>query len=112
MWTKFWDMHSGGDQKLDWPTIYIEAPKEEAKIIFYNVFGRNPEWVTCTGCGEDYVIEEYETLEMATAFHRGCRFDKAADKYVDEPSDYEWSSSYRTLKEYIDSGEVKVLKIS
>jgi len=74
MWTQFMDMHSGGDQKLAWAYIFIEAPKEEAKVIFYNRFGRNPQCVTCTCCGEDYSISEAPTLEQATAYHRGCRF--------------------------------------
>lgn len=36
MWTEFWDMHSGGGQKEKWAKIYIEAPEEEARVIFYN----------------------------------------------------------------------------
>jgi hypothetical protein len=71
-WTLFWDMHSGGRTKVKpYEEIYIEAPKEEAKVIFYNRFGRNPERVTCTCCGQDYSISEEESLEEATRFHRG-----------------------------------------
>ena len=73
-WTEFWDMHSGGGRKLDWDFIYIEAPLAEARAIFYSLFGRNPERVTCTCCGEDYALEEYETLEEATAYQRGYYF--------------------------------------
>ena len=72
-WTHFWDMHSGGSQKLAYGHIFIEAPKDEAKVIFYNRFGRNPERVTCTCCGEDYSISSSESLEQATGFERGCR---------------------------------------
>jgi len=71
-WTHFWDMHSGGSQKLDWAHIFIEAPEEEAKVIFYNRFGRNPERVTCTCCGRDYSISEESSLRKATGFHRNC----------------------------------------
>ena len=73
-WTLFWDMHSGGGQKEKWSKIYIEASKEEAKVIFYNRFGHNPERVTCTCCGGDYVIDEDPTLEEASAFHRNCQW--------------------------------------
>jgi len=69
-WTQFWDMHSGGGQKLDWAKIYIEAPEREAISVFYSRFGRNPNRVSCTCCGEDYSISESDTLEEATAYHR------------------------------------------
>ena len=42
MWTQFWDMNSGGGQKLEWKYIYIELPEEEACKVFYNRFDRNP----------------------------------------------------------------------
>ena len=45
MWTHFWDMHSGGGQKEKFGHCYIEAPENEAKVIFYNRFGHNPERV-------------------------------------------------------------------
>jgi hypothetical protein len=73
MWTTFWDMHSGGGSKEPHEMIYIEAPKDEAKVIFFNRFGHNPERVTCTCCGADYSINEHESLAQATGFHRGCR---------------------------------------
>jgi hypothetical protein len=72
MWTKFMDMHSGGDQKEDQQYIYIEAPESEAKVIFYNRFGHNPERVTCTCCGNDYSISEEEDLHQLTGYDRGC----------------------------------------
>ena len=71
-WTRFMDMHSGGGTKEgDCEYIYIEAPEEEAKIIFYNRFGHNPERVSCTCCGDDYSISEKKSLEESTAFDRG-----------------------------------------
>lgn len=72
MWTQFWDMHSGGNQKEKFDKIYIEAPREEAIAVFYSRFGHNPERVSCTCCGEDYTIHRGETLAEITAFHRGC----------------------------------------
>lgn len=74
MWTKFWDMSSGGSEKLDWKFIFIEAEHEEAQIIFQNKFGRNPNRVTCTCCGPDYSVDINDTLEQATAFHRNCKY--------------------------------------
>lgn len=74
MWTRFFDMHSGGGRKEDFEYLYIEADIKTAKIIFYNRFGHNPERVTCTCCGEDYSITEYNSLEEATAYERQCRF--------------------------------------
>lgn len=115
MWTQFMDMHSGGGSKEDWEYIYIEAPEEEAKVIFYNRFDHNPERVTCTCCGDDYSISESNTLEKATAYERGCRWDKEESGYIDEPdNDNSWKS-YRTLAEYkqdksvlfISSDEIK-----
>lgn len=88
-WTQFWDMHSGGGQKLDWSQIFIEASEEEAKVIFYNRFHRNPERVTCTCCGGDYSIEEYADLDQATAYHRGCAyayFDKEGNRLYPDPN--------------------------
>jgi hypothetical protein len=82
MWTKFWDMHSGGGTKEKWEQIYIEAPEEESKIIFYNRFGHNPKRITCTCCGSDYSIEENESLEQASGFHRNCAYDTS--EYFEE----------------------------
>ena len=86
-WTKFHDMHSGGDQKLDWPFIFIEAPLQEAKAVFYHRFGRNPDRITCTCCGEDYSISESEDLAQASAYQRNCRYDNDTKHYVEELSD-------------------------
>lgn len=89
-WTHFHDMHSGGGQKLDWAHIFIEAPEAEAKVIFYKRFGRNPERVTCTCCGEDYSISESSTIEEATAYQRNCRWAEDARGWMgrDRPLDY------------------------
>lgn len=100
MWTQFMDMHSGGGSKEAWEYIYIEAPEEEAKVIFYNRFGHNPERVTCTCCGDDYSISESETLEKATGYERGCRWDNKEKGYVDEPDAEGSYKTYRTLAEY------------
>lgn len=72
VWTHFWDMHSGGSQKEPFAHIYIQAPEEEAKVVFYNRFGHNPEGVTCTCCGSDYSITEAESFGQASGYQRGC----------------------------------------
>ncbi len=86
-WTRFMDMSSGGGRKEDFAKLYIEAPEVEAKVIFFNRFGHNPERVTCTCCGDDYSIDDYPTLERATAYDRGCAFDRDANDYVERPKD-------------------------
>lgn len=74
-WTQFMDMHSGGGTKeAPYEYIYIEAPKDEARRIFFNRFGHNPERVSCTCCGDDYSISESATLQEATAYERGCEY--------------------------------------
>lgn len=74
MWTHFWDMHSGGRKKEKFAHCFIEAPEEEAKVIFYNRFGHSADRVTCTCCGEDYAVTEYESL--AEAQHEYTEDDK------------------------------------
>lgn len=97
MWTQFWDMHSGGGQKEKWANIYIEAPQDEAKVIFYNRFGHNPERVTCTCCGEDYSISEEESLVQLTGYHRGCKAletPRTKDGKYKEPDDPWFKAHY------------------
>lgn len=105
-WTQFMDMHSGGDLKLDWQYIYIEAPQTEAVGVFVSRFGRNPNRITCTCCGEDYSISEDESLEQATAYNRNCRFDRNLGLYVEEgdPSRERYRMNYMSLADYLTSG--------
>ena len=39
MWTKFFDMASGGSEKTDYAQIYIELPEDEARKYFEDKFG-------------------------------------------------------------------------
>jgi len=89
-WTEFMDMYSGGSQKLKWKYIYIEAPEQEAEIIFQNRFGRNPHRVTCTCCGSDYSITESPTLEEATAYARGCAYAYVGPDGTEYPDSQAW----------------------
>lgn len=63
MWTQFYDMSSGGSEKLGACTIWIEAGEDEACSLFEAIFERDPHNVTCSCCGPDYSVYEYETLE-------------------------------------------------
>jgi hypothetical protein len=112
---------------LPYEKIYIEAPADEAKVIFYNRFGHNPERISCTCCGDDYSIDESESLEIASAYHRGCRYayfnakgkeitperkysvpKGTKGRYVDEP-DTEGFNDYQPLAEYIQQPDVLVI---
>ena len=111
-WTRFMDMHSGGDTKLPpYEYIYIEAPETEAITIFFNRFGHNPSRVTCTCCGDDYSINEEENLQQATAFERGCN-DKDG-KYIEEPRTSEYSDhvwKHTSLEDYLKKETVLVIR--
>ncbi len=132
MWTKFWDMHSGGRQKEQWARIYIEAPEQEARVIFYNRFGHNPERVTCTCCGSDYSTEEGESLLQLSAYHRGCDYaylDRNGNEvgqavawvsgkgmkpgytsgYVERKNPTHTWETYRTLEEYMKEDGVLII---
>lgn len=112
-WTHFWDMHSGGGQKLDWGHIFIEAPEGEARRIFGARFGRDPDNETCDCCGGDYSISESPTLEEATAYHRGCGYSDSEKRYVEQKvGDGLFGGGYgkyRPLSEYIKSDECLVI---
>ena len=130
MWTQFLDMHSGGGQKEKFSHCYIEAPENEAKVIFYNRFGHSPERVSCTCCGEDYSISESETLEQASGYQRGCAYayfkgkkripenegfiiGKGSPKgvvgmYIEERNE-KYSQEYTPLSEYIKEDNVCVI---
>jgi hypothetical protein len=121
-WTRFMDMHSGGGSKEKWEYIYIEAPQDEAEIIFYNKFGHNPNRVTCTCCGNDYSISEGENLAQLTAYERNCEWDDRKKKYIEEqeqnkvrirktcktkPED-KWGL-YIPLSEYLKNANIKII---
>ena len=106
MWTQFWDMNSGGGRKEDFGMCYIEAPVDEARIIFYNRFGHNPDRVSCTCCGADYSIDESESLEQATGYDRGCDYDDTG--YVEKHC----GESYRpyvAMSDYIARPDIYVI---
>ncbi len=113
MWTQFWDMHSGGGTKESpYEKIYIEAQNEkEAKIVFYNRFGHNPNRVTCTCCGEDYSISSEEDLGQLTGYHRHCEYDNNTQKYTDEPrKNYYENRAVIPLEVYCTNHDVLVIR--
>jgi hypothetical protein len=109
MWTRFIDMRSGGGCKeKPFETILIEAQEAEAKVIFYNRFGHNPERVTCTCCGEDYSINSHESLSQITAFDRGCRHE--GGQWIEEPDRrYHPTLDVMPLKDYLSKAHVLVI---
>lgn len=103
MWTQFMDMHSGGEQKLAWAYIYIEAPRDEAELVFQNRFSRNPNRVTCTCCGPDYSISEEETLQRLTAFERNCAWTEDGNGYEERQNERRsYAGPYMTVDEYVE----------
>ncbi|HET8685878.1 MAG TPA: hypothetical protein VFM18_04355 [Methanosarcina sp.] len=67
MGTEFYDMHSGGSQKLEWGKIYIELPEKEAVEYFETKFDRYPYGMTCSCCGPDYHIDEYSECPISAS---------------------------------------------
>lgn len=108
-WTRFMDMSSGGGRKERHSYIYIEAPEDESKVIFYKRFGHNPERVSCTCCGDDYIIDESESFEQASGYDRGCAHVDGA--WVEEPATDGWyHQKYRTVDEYLTDPDVLVIR--
>lgn len=98
------DMHSGGGTKVSpYEYIYIEAPEAEARVIFYNRFGRNPDRVTCTCCGEDYSLTEGDSLERLSAYDRRCEWPKG-DK------DRDLTTAKQTVEEYLARPDVLLIR--
>ena len=109
-WTLFWDMHSGGRTKVDpYDKIYIEAPLKEAMAVFYSKFGRDPLHITCSCCGEDYSVDEYQSLERASAYLRNCQWitpikpEHIMKLGVCDPKAFEWNKD--NPGRYLEAGE-------
>lgn len=60
MWTKFFDMASGGLKKTDYEQIYIELPEDKARKYFEYKFERDPDNITCNCCGRDFLVYEVD----------------------------------------------------
>jgi hypothetical protein len=111
-WTQFFDMHSGGGQKLNWTHIFIQAPQEEAVKIFEQRFGRDPSNVTCECCGEDYSVTEAKDLIQATGYERNCPWDGGGFVEKDNPRYVKYGGELQhptPLEEYINSDGALVI---
>jgi hypothetical protein len=102
--TRFMDMHSGGKLKTPFTHIYVDAPLDEALAIFKDTFQRDPNNVTCKCCGEDFVYEEYNSLEDATAYDRKAEWDDIKQRYF-------YETAKISIEEYF-SGKNKVIFIT
>lgn len=103
MITQFMDMHSGGSAKeKPYEYIYIEAPEDEARSVFYSRFGHNPDRISCTCCGQDYSVTVYETLEDATVYERETY------KYPDSLRNFERVVS-KTVSEYMAQDDILLI---
>lgn len=72
MWTHFWDMHSGGNAKvningMDKTQIFVEG--DDAIEYFTEVYG-DPNAECCPTCGPNYSIDDNESLEKLSEYHR------------------------------------------
>lgn len=102
--TRFMDMHSGGGLKTPYTHIYIDEPLGEAVRTFKDLFKQDPDAVACTCCGSNFVYEEYNSLEEATAYDRNCKFDT-------ELGNYDLNTAEISLEDYF-SGKNKVIFIT
>lgn len=62
MWTLFFDMSSGGYKKESFSKLIVELPEAKAVEWFEQKYGHNPYDVTCSCCGSDYAVCEYDTV--------------------------------------------------
>lgn len=106
-WTYFYDMASGGYQKTDFSYVLIEGGEDRAKDIFEERFGQNPEDTACECCGQNFSIDTYPTLEQATAYERGCRFDQTTKSFVEQKR--EDGRTYQTLEEFKKRTDVLII---
>ena len=102
--TRFMDMHSGGSLKTPYTHIYIDEPLGEAVRTFKEIFKQDPDAVACTCCGSNFVYEEYDSLEEATAYDRECKWDSI--KKI-----YDYDTAEVSVEEYF-SGKNKVIFIT
>lgn len=107
-WTRFFDMYSGGGLKEPpYEHIYIEAPKEEACVIFYNRFGHSPTRVSCACCGDDYSISTDESLRILTAYDRGCKWDEESKTWLEKAAT---GRTFQSLRRYVKRKDVLVIR--
>lgn len=91
----FFNMCSGGSRQTQYATLFIEADsKQQAVEVFEHHFDRSPYHTTCSCCGMDYSIMDYDTLEEATEYDLKSppflektekKYPLTLEEYLDEP---------------------------
>lgn len=66
-WTEFTDRWSGGCAKEPWDHILIQASPKAACAVFEYVFEHHPRDISCSCCGEDYLITQASEIDLATS---------------------------------------------
>lgn len=79
-WTRFYDMHSGGEAKTAWEIIYAEGDEETARKIVAEALSIDTEAVTCSCCGEDFSVLEFDSLEDAASLD-----GRTVAEFLDDP---------------------------
>ncbi len=90
IYTEFYDLGSGGYEKLRASRIYIEAPKKEAVELFKKIFGRDPYGRPCDCCGSDYYVSETEVTPLVS------------DCFISKGDIDRFNAGDNTIKEFID----------
>lgn len=66
--TVFSDMCSGGSRQHDFDYGWIEGDEATATKRFIERYG-DPAHVTCTCCGQDYSVTEFDSLEELLQYY-------------------------------------------
>lgn len=98
--TRFMDLCGGGYTKTPYTHIYIDEPANEAIKTFKDLLGCDPTIITCQCCGSDFAIDEYSSIEEATAYDRKCNWNGKS---------YNLKTSKMTVKEYFQNEDVLFL---
>ena len=78
MWTTFSDASttSRPGLKVGYKRILIELEKLPAKTVFRHMFNYSPDKVSCSHCGPDFSVIEWDNeLAAATSIWRHCHMD-------------------------------------
>jgi len=108
-WTLFADAYADGKLKFksfEW--IIVEGKEKDALALFMDITNVDPKKVTCTCCGQHYSIREHDSVFQATAFERGCRFDKTLECFVEEVSDFP-IIHYTNVEDFIERDNVLII---
>lgn len=69
-WTMFWDLHTGGETKLEpYNHIFVNLDEKTAIQWFKHTTGRDPFANSCRCCGNDYAVDGFKNLDDAARYH-------------------------------------------